>query len=113
VPNPTSSSTGSVEISAYPDNRTAVADRIAGEFHDPALGASVAASGTTGVIGFADHLRRCLHSAELAGLTATVPQDFVAPDVYDVESDQPWTRNRISYLTMDVPARMFRIDAPD
>gem|GEM_PF-3551325 len=113
MPNPTSSWTGSVEISAHPDNRAAGADRIAGEFHDPALGAWVAASATAGMIGFADHLGRCLHSAELAGVTATVPQGFVAPDVYDVESDHPWTRNRIAYLTIVVPARMFRIDAPD
>lgn len=53
--------------------------------------------GTVGVVGFADHVGRCLLTTESVGLTARVPDRMALPDTYEPESSQPWTRSRTAY----------------
>lgn len=62
--------------------------------------------GTTGVFGFADHLGRCVLTTEAVGIAAVVPAGVDAPAVYDPESVQPWTRDRVTYLTIDLIGRL-------
>jgi len=62
--------------------------------------------GTVGVIGFADHVVRCVLTAKAAGMTAAVPKGVTLPSEYDPESGQPWTRDRKSYLATDLAGRL-------
>jgi hypothetical protein len=62
--------------------------------------------GHVGVIGFADHAVRCVLTSRAAGMTADVPTGVTLPTEYDAESGQPWTRNRLDYLSVDIPARL-------
>lgn len=62
--------------------------------------------GHVGVIGFADHAVRCVLTSRAAGMTADVPAGVTLPTEYDPESGQPWTRNRLDYLSVDIPARL-------
>jgi len=62
--------------------------------------------GTVGVIGFADHVVRCVLTAKAAGMTTAVPKGVVLPRTYDPESSQPWTRDRASYLATDLVGRL-------
>jgi len=62
--------------------------------------------GTVGVIGFADHVMRCVLTAEAAGMTAAVPKGVALPHSYDPESGQAWTRDRKSYLATDLIGRL-------
>jgi 5'-nucleotidase len=61
--------------------------------------------GTAGILCFADHATRCQLVAQAAGLTAGVPDGVELPSEYDPESGQPWTRDRVSYLTTDLLGR--------
>ena len=62
--------------------------------------------GHVGVIGFADHAVRCVLTSRAAGMTADIPAGVRLPSRYDAESGQPWTRNRLDYLSVDIPARL-------
>ena len=62
--------------------------------------------GTVGVIGFADHVVRCVLTARAAGMTAAVPKGVGLPSVYDPQSSQSWTTNRASYLATDLIGRL-------
>jgi len=62
--------------------------------------------GTVGVIGFADHVVRCVLTAKAAGMTAGVPKGVTLPSAYDPESGQAWTRDRKSYLATDLVGRL-------
>lgn len=62
--------------------------------------------GRVGVVGFADHAVRCVLTSRAAGMTADVPAGVALPAQYDAESGQPWTRNRLDYLSVDIPARL-------
>jgi hypothetical protein len=62
--------------------------------------------GTVGVIGFSDHVVRCVLTAKAAGMTAGVPNGVKLPHAYDPESGQAWTRDRKSYLTTDLIGRL-------
>jgi hypothetical protein len=62
--------------------------------------------GRVGVIGFADHAVRCVLTSRAAGMTADVPAGVALPAEYDAESGQPWTRNRLDYLSVDIPSRL-------
>ncbi len=62
--------------------------------------------GVVGVIGFADHVVRCVLTARAVGLTAGVPDGVMLPSTYDPESGQPWTRDRRSYLSADLLGRV-------
>jgi len=62
--------------------------------------------GTVGVIGFADHVVRCVLTAKAAGMTAAVPKGVTLPSAYDPESGQAWTRDRKSYLATDLVGRL-------
>ncbi len=63
--------------------------------------------GRVGVIGFSDHAVRCVLTSRKAGMAeAAVPEGVALPSEYDPESGQPWTRNRLDYLSVDLPARL-------
>jgi hypothetical protein len=62
--------------------------------------------GTVGVIGFADHVVRCVLTAEAAGMTAGVPKGVKLAHAYDPDSGQTWTRDRKSYLATDLIGRL-------
>ena len=69
------------------------------------------ATGTVGVVGFADHVGRCLLTTEKvfgekAGVTAGIPKGITLPSTYDPQSGQPWTRDRKSYLQTDLVGRL-------
>ena len=61
--------------------------------------------GIVGVVGFADHLWRCVTTARQFGFDAYVPSAVAMPNEYDVESGQPWCRSRLAYLTHDIMIR--------
>jgi hypothetical protein len=61
--------------------------------------------GTAGVIGFRDHVERCLQTTRDRGMTAYAPRGFTMPGTYDPESGQAWTRRRDLYLMHDMTAR--------
>jgi len=62
--------------------------------------------GTVGVLGFADHVVRSVLTADAAGLDAAVPKGVRLPRTYDVQSSQPWTRDRATYLATDLTGRL-------
>jgi hypothetical protein len=62
--------------------------------------------GTVGVVGFADHVVRCVLNADAAGMTAVVPKGVKLPSTYDAASGQPWTRDRHAYLPTDLAGRL-------
>ncbi|MFC5805339.1 hypothetical protein [Streptomyces formicae] len=61
--------------------------------------------GTAGVIGFRDHVKRCVLTTRDRGMTAYAPRGFAMPGTYDPESGQPWTRRRDLYLVTDMMAQ--------
>ena len=62
--------------------------------------------GTAGVIGFRDHVKRCVETTRLAGMPAAyAPAGFDMPDTYDPQSGQTWTRRRDLYLVHDMSAQ--------
>ncbi|MFJ8599998.1 hypothetical protein ACIREM_14970 [Streptomyces shenzhenensis] len=61
--------------------------------------------GTAGVVGWRDHIKRCVLTTEGRGMTAFAPEGFTMPDTYDPESGQPWTRRRDLYLVHDMVAQ--------
>jgi hypothetical protein len=63
--------------------------------------------GRAGVIGHADHARRCVLTATVAGLDAAVPDGIRLPADYDHDSGQPWTRSRAAFIPVDLMARSF------
>jgi hypothetical protein len=62
--------------------------------------------GTVGVMGFADHVVRCVLTARGAAMDAAVPSGVVLPKTYDPQSGQPWTRDRAAYLPVDLIGRI-------
>lgn len=62
--------------------------------------------GVIGVVGFADHLWRCVMTARQFGLDAFTPQGYVMPGEYDAQSGQPWCRSRLAYLMHDIMIRV-------
>ena len=68
--------------------------------------------GTVGVIGFADHVVRCVLTARGATVDAAVPSGVVLPKTYDPRSGQPWTRDRAAYLPVDLVGRITTLPSP-
>jgi len=66
--------------------------------------------GQVGVICFADHVGRCVLTAEGAGMDAAVPEGVDLPSTYDPRSGQEWTRERLAYLTTDLQGRLLALD---
>jgi hypothetical protein len=64
-----------------------------------------ASLGVVGIIGFRDHLRRCVTTARAFGIDAYAPAGHAMPDAYDAYSGQPWCRNRTAYLMHDIAIR--------
>lgn len=61
--------------------------------------------GVAGIIGFRDHLWRCVMTARAFGIDAYAPARHAMPDAYDIHSGQPWCRNRAAYLMQDMAIR--------
>ena len=61
--------------------------------------------GVVGVVGFADHLWRCVTTVRQFGLDAYVPSGCAMPQAYDAQSGQPWCRSRLAYLMHDIMIR--------
>ncbi|MFH8533969.1 hypothetical protein ACH4GE_36835 [Streptomyces tendae] len=61
--------------------------------------------GTAGVVGFRDHIKRCVQTARDRGITAYAPHGFEMPHTYDPQSGQAWTRRRDLYLVHDMAAQ--------
>jgi len=61
--------------------------------------------GVVGVVGFADHLWRCVTTVRQFGLEAYAPQGVGMPHEYDAQSGQPWCRSRLAYLMHDIMIR--------
>jgi hypothetical protein len=78
---------------------------VAAEVVDRARAAGVAL-GQVGVIAFGDHAVRSVLTAKAAGMKAAVPRGVELPTKYDVESGQPWTRDRASWLAVDLLGRL-------
>lgn len=57
------------------------------------------------MIGFRDHVKRCVQTARDRGMTAYAPHGIDMPGTYDTESGQPWTRRRDLYLVDDMAAQ--------
>lgn len=63
------------------------------------------ALGVVGVVGFADHLWRCVTTLRQSRLEAYVPGGYAMPGEYDAQSGQPWCRSRLAYLMHDIMLR--------
>lgn len=61
--------------------------------------------GVVGIVGFADHLWRCVATARRFGLDAYAPSGYAMPCEYDARSGQPWCRSRLPYLMHDIMIR--------
>ncbi len=64
-----------------------------------------AALGVVGVVGFADHLWRCVTTARQFGFDAHAPA-IAMPSTYDPLSGQAWCRSRNAYLLHDIMLRV-------
>lgn len=76
-----------------------VVDSIASMHED------VRSLGVVGVVGFADHLWRCVMTVRQLGLEAYAPAGHAMPSAYDPQSGQPWCRSRLAYLMHDIMIR--------
>jgi hypothetical protein len=70
-----------------------------------AMQADRRALGVVGVVGFADHLWRCVATVRQFGLDAYAPGGIAMPHEYDAQSGQPWCRSRLAYLVHDIMIR--------
>ncbi len=62
--------------------------------------------GTAGVIGFRDHVKRCVQTTRARGVAAFAPAGSEMPGTYDPLSAQAWTRDRDIYLVHDMYAQL-------
>jgi hypothetical protein len=59
------------------------------------------------VVAFGDHVVRSVMAAEASGMTQVVVVEGIElPTEYDPESGQEWTRDRVTYLTVDLSGRL-------
>lgn len=70
------------------------------------LAGGAAKLGKVAVIGFHDHIKRCVDTSLAAGMAAAAPAGYDMPKEYDAQSGQPWTRSRLAYLMHDIRARV-------
>ncbi|MFJ3904811.1 hypothetical protein [Streptomyces sp. NPDC090025] len=61
--------------------------------------------GRAAVVGFRDHVKRCVQTTVDRGITAFAPRGFAMPETYDAKSGQAWTRRRDLYLVHDMVAQ--------
>lgn len=62
--------------------------------------------GVASVVGFHDHLKRCVLTTRANDMTAYAPHGYAMPDTYDPESGQVWTRYRPVHLVTDMVGRL-------
>jgi hypothetical protein len=59
-----------------------------------------------GVVGFRDHIKRCVQTTRDRGMQAYAPEGVDMPGTYDLQSGQAWTRRRDLYLVHDMFAQL-------
>lgn len=74
-------------------------------------GGNAANMGIVGVVGFRDHVKRCVVTSRGRGMNAYAPAGIPMPGVYDLLSGQAWTRRRDIYLIHDMLAQMAVVSA--
>jgi hypothetical protein len=74
-------------------------------------GGDAAKLGRVCVIGHHDHAKRCVQTSRARKMDAWAMEGLALPVDYDRESDQPWTRDRETYLIHDMAAQLFQIRA--
>lgn len=57
------------------------------------------------VLSMADHAVRCSRTLERVGFSVGVPLGIELPSTYDPHSGQLWTRDRATYVAVDILAR--------
>jgi hypothetical protein len=57
------------------------------------------------IVGFRDHVKRCVLTTRARGIDAYAPDGISMPDTYDPHSAQAWTRRRDVYLVHDMGAQ--------
>ncbi len=62
--------------------------------------------GVVGVVGFLDHVKRCVLTSRGRGMNAYAPAGIQMPGKYDALSGQAWTRRRDLYLLHDMVAQL-------
>ncbi len=62
--------------------------------------------GKVAIIGFHDHIQRCIEMARYVGIEAYAPEGYQMPLGYDELSGQPWTCDRLSYLEHELRKRL-------
>ncbi|MFE2941498.1 hypothetical protein ACFXKG_20905 [Streptomyces sp. NPDC059255] len=67
--------------------------------------------GRAGVVGFRDHVKRCVLTTRGRNMEAFAPEGFEMPGTYDPESGQIWTRRRDLYLVHDMTAQWTMLKA--
>jgi hypothetical protein len=63
------------------------------------------------VVAHHDHAKRCVETSRARGMDAWGMEGLTLPVNYDRASDQPWTRDRETYLIHDMAAQLFMIRA--
>ena len=59
------------------------------------------------IAAFREHAPRCAMLCQKHGLkNSFVPKTFELPDKYDLESGQPWTRDKFKYMIYDMQCRL-------
>lgn len=61
--------------------------------------------GCVAVIALADHAVRCMMTLESVGVSAAVPAGVALPAGHDADSGQRWTRDRASFIRIDLLGR--------
>jgi hypothetical protein len=61
--------------------------------------------GITLVVAFQEHALRAVNTAKDAGLKAYAPEGYNLPDVYDKNSGQPWTRDKLTFILYEIRTR--------
>ena len=69
-------------------------------------GNNPAAMGKVGVVGFRDHIKRCVQTTQGRRMQAFAPAGIDMPGTYDPQSGQAWTRRRDLYLLHDMYAQV-------
>ncbi|TDD48102.1 hypothetical protein [Saccharopolyspora elongata] len=62
--------------------------------------------GVASVVGFHDHLKRCVLTTRANDMMAYAPLGYAMPNTYDQESGQVWTRYRPVYLVVDMAGQL-------
>ena len=74
------------------------------------MGAQGQQPGHAGILCFSEHAQRGVLTARAAGMTADAPDGVTLPAAYDPESGQDWTRQRETWIPVDLLGRLILED---